>query len=234
MFMFHYRSDIMIHRQGGIVMLDYQDDMQTIQEVEENEPLFEPINQEPQKEPINWLNEIKELLITFVVCFVAVWTLTTFIIKPVQVDGDSMYPTLIDQEVGAVNMLLVNLGGVSRYDVVVVHNESQNENWVKRVIGLPGDTIYAKDDVVYVNGEAIEEPYLDTDYVKNYRQRGSYFTEDFNEVTLGEDEYFLMGDNRIVSMDSRRVGPFKEKDIIGKDVYVIFPLNEMKLVRNPH
>ena len=114
----------------------------------------------------------------------------------------------------------------------LVYNEEKKENWVKRVIGLPGDTIYAKDDVVYVNGMPIEEPYLDNAYANQIRRHGNNFTEDFPKRTLKDNEYFLMGDNRIVSYDSRRVGPFKREDIRGKDVYVLFPFNKIKMVRN--
>lgn len=207
-----------------------------VEETPVNEGVEELISEtaEPKKERINWKNEILDLLKTFVICFVAVWLLTTFVIKPVQVDGDSMYPTLEHEEIGAVNMLLVKMGGISRFDVVVVHNQEQDENWVKRVIGMPGDTIYAKDDVVYINGEPIEEPYLDNPHANAIRDRGNNFTENFQEVKLGEDEYFLMGDNRVVSLDSRRVGPFKAEDIIGKDVYIVFPFDAVKLVRNDY
>lgn len=216
-------------------MLDYQDNVEEIQEVdEENQSLFEPIEKEPEKPSIDWVAEIKELIITFAVCYAIVAILTTFVVKPVRVEGNSMYPTLLDQEVGAVNMLLVKLEGIERYDVVVVHNDNQDENWVKRVIGMPGDTIFCKNDVVYVNGEAIDEPYLNEEYVKETRNKNGYFTYDFDEVTLGDDEYFLMGDNRVVSLDSRAVGPFKGEQIIGKDAYILFPFNQMKIVRNSY
>ena len=217
----------MNHIQGGIFMDENQEFVEDVVSLNDE-------NNTPGKKKINWAAEIKELLITFVICFVAVWTITTYVIKPVQVDGDSMYPTLVHEEVGAVNMLFVKMDGVERYDVVVVHNKAQDENWVKRVIGLPGETISAKDDIVYINGQPLEEPYLDTEYVKDIRSKGNYFTEDFQEITLGEDEYFLMGDNRVVSLDSRRVGPFQKEDIIGKDVYVVFPFDQMKMVRNPY
>lgn len=176
--------------------------------------------------------EVFDLVRTFVICFVFVFLITSFIIKPVRVDGRSMYPTLEDGEIGLMNVFSAKFQEINRYDVVVVYNEEKNENWVKRVIGLPGDTVYAKDDVVYVNGIAIDEPYLDSSYVKQIRSHGNNFTEDFDKVTLGEDEYFLMGDNRIVSYDSRKVGAFKREDIRGKDVYVLYPFTKIKMVRN--
>lgn len=176
--------------------------------------------------------ELIDLLKTFIICFIAVFLLTTFVVKPVRVDGRSMYPTLEDGEIGLMNVFSAKFLDIERFDVVVVYNEESNENWVKRVIGLPGDTVYAKDDVVYVNGLPIEEPYLDTDYVNQIRERGDYFTQDFDKITLGEDEYFLMGDNRIVSYDSRRVGPFKREDIKGKGIFIVYPFDKIKMIGN--
>ena len=85
---------------------------------------------------------------------------------------------------------------------------------------------------MYVNGLPLDEPYLDNSYAKQIRSHGNNFTEDFDKRTLKDDEYFLMGDNRVVSYDSRRVGTFKREDIRGKDVYVLFPFNKIKMVRN--
>ncbi|MEF2783861.1 signal peptidase I [Erysipelotrichaceae bacterium HCN-30851] len=176
--------------------------------------------------------ELLDLLKTFIICFIAVFLLTTFVVKPVRVDGRSMYPTLEDGEVGLMNVFSAKFTDIDRFDVVVAYNEESGENWVKRVIGLPGDTVYAKDDVVYVNGLPIEEPYLDTDYVNQIRERGDYFTQDFDKITLGEDEYFLMGDNRVVSYDSRRVGPFKRDDIKGKGIFILYPFDKIKMIGN--
>ena len=176
--------------------------------------------------------ELLDLLKTFIICFIAVFLLTTFVVKPVRVDGRSMYPTLEDGEVGLMNVFSAKFTDIDRFDAVVAYNEESGENWVKRVIGLPGDTVYAKDDVVYVNGLPIEEPYLDTDYVNQIRERGDYFTQDFDKITLGEDEYFLMGDNRVVSYDSRRVGPFKRDDIKGKGIFILYPFDKIKMIGN--
>lgn len=176
--------------------------------------------------------ELLDLLKTFIICFIAVFLLTTFVVKPVRVDGRSMYPTLEDGKVGLMNVFSAKFTDIDRFDVVVAYNEESGENWVKRVIGLPGDTVYAKDDVVYVNGLPIEEPYLDTDYVNQIRERGDYFTQDFDKITLGEDEYFLMGDNRVVSYDSRRVGPFKRDDIKGKGIFILYPFDKIKMIGN--
>ena len=187
----------------------------------------------PEKQGIAY--EIWDLFKTFVICAVFVFLLTTFIIKPVQVEGVSMTPTLVNKQIGIMNVIDVKIHGINRFDVVVVSDDkiTGGDNWVKRVIGLPGDSIYAKDDVVYVNGQAIDEPYLDTDYVKDFRKKvNPVFTADFDKVQLKEGEYFLMGDNRPFSHDSRAVGPFNENDFNGKDVYVLYPFSDMNIVRN--
>lgn len=190
-------------------------------------------NQKKDKNSIGYM--LLDFLKTFVLCAIIVYLFTTFVMRPVQVDGLSMYPTLHDDEIGLMNIIDMKIHDIQRYDVVVVVNDAEitnGEAWVKRVIGLPGDTIYAKDDVVYVNGLAIEEPYLDNEYANDIRSRGDQFTHDFDKVTLGEDEYFLMGDNRIESHDSRAVGPFKRSDFKGKDIYILYPFSNIRFERN--
>lgn len=190
--------------------------------------------QEPQKESMGnrILKELWDLVKIFVVCFVVVYGVTNFIAKPIRVEGSSMYPTLQDKEIGVTNVIGVKLGSITRFDVVIIHNDEVDEHWVKRVIALPGETIECKDDVIYINGTAIEQPFLDSDYVTDWK-KSEVFTADFGPIVLGADEYFLMGDNRPRSEDSRVHGPFKRSEIIGKDALVIFPFNEIKVVRNP-
>lgn len=199
---------------------------------QEQEVLQDKKSKKKKEKKTGWKYELLDLLRTFVICFILVWLISHFVVRPVRVDGESMKPTLLDEELGLMNVFSRKTGSINRFDVVVVNNKEYHEDWVKRVIGLPGDSIYAKDDVLYINGKPIEEPYLDTDYANGIRNRGEVFTKDFDTVILGDDEYFLMGDNRILSLDSRVVGPFKGEDIIGKDVYVFYPFNEMKIVGN--
>jgi len=149
--------------------------------------------------------------------------LTNFVVKPIKVNGDSMYPTLKDQSLGFSNILTYELFGVNRYDIVIVYVESMDEYLVKRVIGLPNETIEVKDDLVYINGELINQDFLSQDYVDQF----PIFTNGFESVTLGDDEVFLMGDNRPYSSDSRVFGAFKLEDIIAKDAYIFYPLNEI-------
>lgn len=177
------------------------------------------------------LDEAIDLCKIFLVCYVVVFLITTFLFKPVRVQGESMYPTLLDEEIGVMNVFGVKFASVERFDVVVVYNEDKKEDWVKRVIGLPGDTLYSQDDILYINGEVQSQDFLDADYVKKMTQDGELnFTDDFGPITLGDDEYFLMGDNRPRSFDSRKTGPFTKDELRGKDVFILYPFDKMKLV----
>jgi len=152
-----------------------------------------------------------------------VLVLTNFVVKPIKVNGSSMYPTLKDESLGFSNILTYELFGVNRYDVVIVYVESMNEYLVKRVIGLPNETIEVQNDKVYINGVLIHQDFLNKDYVSQF----PIFTNSFESVTLGEDEVFLMGDNRPYSSDSRVFGAFKLDAIIAKDAYIFYPLDEI-------
>lgn len=158
-------------------------------------------------------------------------------IQRVQVSGHSMDPTLKTNE----KLFAVKHIPIDRFDIVVAKEKTDDENIfiIKRVIGLPGDTVEYKKDQLYVNGKKINEPYLDS--FKEKLKDGSlidYFTKinsnyanfDFNtdyltvdssgndsfKVTLKSDEYFLLGDDRPISKDSRAVGPIKKSDIVSK------------------
>lgn len=177
------------------------------------------------------IKELWDLLKIFVICFVVVYLLTNFVAKPIRVEGSSMYPTLKDGEIGITNVFAVKFGEVSRFDVVIIYNEERSEHWVKRVIGLPGDTIESKNDVLYINGEAVDQFFLDQSYIAEFQKDG-LFTNDFGPVTLNDQEYWLMGDNRIRSEDSRIHGPFTEEELVGKDALILFPFDEMGIVSN--
>ncbi|MCQ5121033.1 signal peptidase I [Massilicoli timonensis] len=165
-----------------------------------------------------------------IICALALAFLCShFIILPIQVDGNSMYPTLEDGEFGLSYVFKRRFLEVERGDIVVVKYAPDDEYWVKRVIGLPNETISCKDDTIYIDGKALEEPYLDADYVARIRAAQGYFTDDFEEVALGEDEYFLMGDNRSASFDSRMVDEmFTLEDIRSASGFILFPFDKMK------
>lgn len=176
-------------------------------------------------EKTNFKKEIFSFVIIFCVSYLLFTLVTKFVFKPIQVDGSSMHPTLVDLDRGFSNILAKDWE-ISQADIVVVEGKNDLEElWVKRVIGLPNDTVSCENDVVYVNGEAIDESYLNLEYVEEIRGQFGIFTEDFDEITLGEDEYFLMGDNRMYSKDSRMVGTFSSDEIISKGIFIYYPFN---------
>ena len=157
-------------------------------------------------------------------CVISVSAFVNFVIRPVRVSGVSMFPTIKDGEFALTNAYDARFGSIERGDVVVAHEEKYlHAMVVKRVIAIPGDCIFAHNDIVYVNGEPIDEPYLQNEWSIVIRDSEEVFTENFEEVKLGEDEYWLMGDNRINSIDSRHFGPFSRKDIKGKSLFFLLP-----------
>ena len=185
------------------------------------------------KKKLKLKGEVIDLIKTFATSLIAVWLLTTFIFTPVRVDGLSMYPTLDHNDLGISNIFSAQYLGINRFDIVVVNDKSteSKDHWVKRVIGLPNETISCKDDIIYIDGKAIDQPFLDNDYANSQKKMYGYFTGDFNDIKLGEDEYFVMGDNRTNSTDSRVVGPFTRDNITCKDVLIYFPFNHLKVAK---
>lgn len=186
------------------------------------------------------LEDILDFVKVFVISAIVILLFVNFVAHPVRVDGESMYPTLKDGEFGFTNVGGVLLNGVERGDIVVVtmEEEGQKTHWVKRVIGLPGDTVSCVNDVVYINGKVLDETkYIDPDYRQSLVDKFGYFNkvpnanntnvEDFEEVKLGDDEYYVMGDNRPYSKDSRYVGPVKKSQIFAKKMLVLLPISDI-------
>lgn len=166
------------------------------------------------------LKKIIKELYPYIVIVVVVVLFRTFIATPVRVDGTSMDSTLKNGEILILNKLDRSY---ERFDVVVVDIEvdGQKSKLVKRIIGLPGESIEYKDNILYINGEVIKDaaPSRTNDFSLN---------ELYNIEKLPEDCYFVMGDNRKYSRDSRdyTVGIIRKKDIIGTTTIRIFPLDK--------
>ena len=162
-----------------------------------------------EKKKIDIKKFIKEL-IPYVIILVVVVIIRTYFITPIIVNGPSMKPTLDGGEM----MILNRREKLDRFDVVVV--DIKTEDIIKRIIAMPGETISCENGIVYVNGRRQDEEY----------SKG--ITYDFAKVTLGNDEYFVMGDNRQDSKDSRHddVGPVKRTQIKGTTSLVLFPFSK--------
>ena len=167
---------------------------------------------------------------------VAAMVIMVFVARKEEVRGTSMYPTLVEGESVIINMAANYVGEIKRFDVVVAREYRSDDLWVKRVIGLPGETISYREDVLYVDGKAMEEPFLDKKYVEQVKKSANklYFTQDYISKKLGKNEYLLVGDNRNESLDSRNdaVGPFQREQIIARGVFVYQPFSKARYVGN--
>ncbi|WP_338469843.1 signal peptidase I [Niallia sp. XMNu-256] len=178
-------------------------------------------------------NELWEWVKALVVAVVLAAVIRYFFFAPIVVDGLSMAPTLHDQDRMIVNKFSYTVGEPKRFDIIVFH-APENKDYIKRVIGLPGDTIEYKDDVLYVNGEAYEEPYLDK--LKESTLDGPLtepftLTEKIGQATVPEGELFVMGDNRRYSKDSRHIGSVPIEEVLGKTSIIYWPIEDIGLVK---
>lgn len=165
------------------------------------------------KEILSWI------LCLFTAVFIAL-ILRTYVFEFVKVDGDSMLPTLKTGDTVFVEKFTkLSDDGLNYNDIVIVHYPKQdNKAFVKRIVGLPGDTVSIKDGLLYVNGEPVYEDFT----------YDSEINEDMAEYTIPDEHYFVMGDNRNNSLDSRSVGSIHKNEIVGHAMFIIWPVNEIK------
>lgn len=175
------------------------------------------------KEIFAW---VKYLIVVIVIClcFRLVYT-------PVTVQGGSMEPTLQDGD----RVIVSKLDDIERFDQVIFHApDIANQNYIKRVIGLPGDSIEVIDGTLYINSKQVDEPYLKD--IKEDLPSGEYLTENFtlSEVTkqkkVPEGKIFVLGDNRLYSNDSRYYGFISIEQVIGKVNAKIWPLKNFQII----
>ena len=142
------------------------------------------------------LDETLYFLRTIVITSVVVFLIFNFLFTPVTVEGPSMSPTLETKQWGFSSLLSRYVGNYDRFDVVVVYYEPKDIQLVKRIVGLPGEKLEYRDDKLYINDKYVEEKFFDMEYVRRQTYGGHiHFTEDFGPIYLGENEYFMIGDN---------------------------------------
>jgi signal peptidase I len=162
---------------------------------------------------------LHDVSITVLFCFFIV----TFVAQPVRVQGASMQPRIEDNERILVNKAIYRFQGIERGDVVVFYYpRDPSVSYIKRVIGLPGDRVEIRDGRVHVNDAAIDEPYLHSEYRDRYNME---------PTPVQPGHYFVMGDHRSSSMDSRSFGAVPEKYIYGKAAICVWPIAKTGLVR---
>lgn len=211
-------------------------------------------NKENKEKHEEYVNEetkyaVKDFFLSYmpfiiIICFIII--IRCFIATPVRVNGSSMVPTLKNKDTMLLYKLTKKTKGIKRFDIVVI--ETDSGKLIKRVIGLPGEKIkyvIEKNDngenigVLYINGERVEEKFIDETAKVN--TCSNVFEKDYNicndeetifrgenyELTVPEHEYFVMGDNRVNSKDSRMIGFIEDKKIMGTTEIILFPFNRM-------
>ena len=170
-----------------------------------------------------WVRRIARWAVDVVVVISLAWFLVYGFCGQVRIDGNSMQPLLDARDVVLVNRLAYDVGSPKRFDVVVFQRGDQNNN-VKRVIGLPGETVQIKDGKVLINGEAPAEDIYVSDI--------GYAGEAQEPVELGKDEFFVIGDNHSASDDSRLPGiaNIKKKEIFAKAWFIVSPGEHFRFI----
>ncbi len=154
------------------------------------------------------LKKIFKEYLPYLIVIIGVILIKQFVVSPIIVNGESMMKTLHDKDVMFLNRLSYRFSKIERFDIVVIDNGS--EYIIKRVIGMPGEEITCEDGNIFINGKKIKDSY------------GYGKTENFY-YKVPKNEYYVLGDNRENSMDSRYFGSFNKKTILGKTSFIIFP-----------
>ncbi len=162
-----------------------------------------------KREVISWSKSVAVALILALL-------VRQFLFTPVTVSGQSMEPTFEHNE----RLVIGKLHAIKNFDMIVFESPISDEYYIKRVIGLPGDYVVMKDDHLFINGVEYEEPYIQENKDKLYN--GMRLTENF-EVHVPEGHYFVLGDNRHHSRDSRELGPIEKNAVSGKVSFRIYP-----------
>ncbi|MEI5906314.1 signal peptidase I [Bacillus spongiae] len=162
-----------------------------------------------KKEIRSWIKSIILALVIALLC-------REFLFSPVRVEGKSMMPTYQHNN----RLIISKTSNIDYFDIIVFNSPVANSDYIKRVIGLPGDKIEMKNDTLFINGVKYEEPYLDT-----LKQENHMLTKDFS-ATVPEDSYFVLGDNRNHSLDSRDLGAIDSEAVVGEVKLRFFPFNK--------
>ena len=201
-------------------------------EIEEEKKIEEKDKDEKKSPKKRILNGIAELLLYVVIALVCIFVIPNFVIQRTEVSGPSMEATLQNEDNILVEKVSYRFGKPSRFDIVVFYHffDERNQNkkdedaydfYVKRIIGLPGETVQIVGQTILINGEPLEENYG--------KDPITYEGVAEEPIVLGDDEYFVLGDNREVSQDSRyeEVGNIKEDLIIGRAWIRVYPFNKI-------
>jgi|SRR3989344_3852607 len=191
--------------------------------------LWENISMELLRKAYFFLLDILQTLILAAAAFVVVYM---FLFRPFEVKGESMYPNLFDKEYLITNIISLRLWEPKLGDVVVFKAPNDpDKDFIKRVIGASGDRISIQDGKVYLNGKLLDETKYLNESVKTY---GGSFLKEGQSLTVPQGYFFVLGDNRSYSSDSREWGFVPKKNIIGVSFFVYWPLNSLGIIKNPY
>jgi signal peptidase I len=172
----------------------------------------------------NLLEIIEFLAITIAILVI----IRFFVAEPHKIDGNSMLPNFHHDDLILTNKLATKLSTLQRGEVVILKNpKDESKVFIKRVIGLPGEKVKLQGGLVYINGKVLAEPYL----APGMKSPGEAFLKEGEEVVVPQDQYFVMGDNRVASSDSREFGPIKTQLIIGQALVRYWPLSKFSLIQ---
>jgi len=182
----------------------------------ESQPSNEVSRADGEREsPSGFHRELRVWARDLVVALGLAMIIIVFFYQPVKVEGTSMAPLLSDQERIFINKFVYHFEPIERGDVVVFwYPLDRTKSFIKRVVGLPGDEVEIRRGRVFINGKTLEEPYVPSQYID---------TAAYGPVQIPRDEYFVMGDHRISSNDSRIFGPVPSAFIYGKAVFAYWP-----------
>ena len=164
---------------------------------------------------------IKEISV-YIIIVVVIVLLKIYVISPIRVNGTSMDPTLKNGDIMILNKIGYRITKIKRFDIVVI--KYKDELLIKRVIGLPGEKIKYENNTLYVNDKALDEEF-DKTYTYNFSLK------EIGSTTVPDNSYFVLGDNREVSKDSRSIGFIDREDIVGKSSLTLFPVNRFGMKR---
>lgn len=180
-----------------------------------------------------------DTLQTILIALAVFLVIYVLLFRPFQVNGQSMYPTFHDGQYILTNLIgyqevfgmKFKSGNPKRGDVIVfIAPTNKEKDYIKRVLGLPGDTVSISNGDVYLNAKKFDESAYLKSEVKTY---GQNFLHEGESVVVPKEQYFVMGDNRPFSADSRDFGFIKKDAIVGLSYFLYWPISDMKLVKNP-
>lgn len=193
----------------------------------------EPSGQSPRKQKNEVLEWIKAIAIALVLVILIRWLL----FKPFIVDGPSMKPNFHTGERVIVNEILYDIRSPQRGEVIVFHVPSEGRDFIKRVIAVAGDTVKVEGDVTTVNGEPVNETYIQSAIDEAHNNNALYNNKDFpnekfTDGTVPEGHVFVMGDNRPDSTDSRMIGYVPLGDIVGRADLIFWPIKDITFINH--